>query len=62
MISALTKTCEGNILIFSVMSVFVMVAALFYFVILLEYIGSWIIKMAEKLKLKSRDDKAPKSV
>ena len=30
------------------MSVFVMVAALFYIVILLEYIGSWIMKMAEK--------------
>ena len=47
---------------FSVMSVFVMVAALFYIVILLEYIGAWIMKMAEKLKLKSRDDKEPKNV
>ena len=44
------------------MSVFAMVAALFYIVILLEYIGTWIVKMAEKLKLKPRDDKAPKSV
>ena len=47
---------------FLVVSVFAMVAALFYIVVLLEYAGNWTVKRWKQFRKNSRDDKTPKCV